>query len=225
MKRFFFLSLLLLSISCTDSKNTTEFIERAKGKYLFNSNEPIEIYFVDNELKVKWRGNENISPLKVNDSTFYIQEMNEKIIFVAKPTTHIVLAEKREHNGQVYTFKKLPEGEKTPQEYLLDNQFDKALAGYLAIQQKDSLDKTIDQWVLYNFGREALNEKKYNLAIDIFKISTELYPTKSTVFERLADAYWKAKDTANAIQTYKKTLTLNPENRQATRFFETYKFD
>ena len=39
----------------------------SKGKYLFNSNETIEVYFKDGILKIKWRG-KNLKPIKVNDS-------------------------------------------------------------------------------------------------------------------------------------------------------------
>ncbi|GGH02506.1 hypothetical protein GCM10011416_21580 [Polaribacter pacificus] len=195
------------------------------GKYLFNSNESIEIYFLDNELKVKWRGNDNISPLKVNDSTFYVQEMNEKIVFVLKPKTHIVLAEKREHKGKKYLFEKLPDGQKTPLEYLLNNEYKNALAGYLAIQQKDSLDKTISQRTLITYGFEAMNEKKMDLAINIFKINTVLYPTQSNGFNRLGSAYWRVKDTSNTVKAYKKALSINPENSEASRFLKKHKFE
>jgi hypothetical protein len=43
------------------------------GNYLFNSDESIGITFVENKLNVRWRDKDNIEPLKVNDSTFYIQ--------------------------------------------------------------------------------------------------------------------------------------------------------
>ena len=61
---------LLVFAGCTSQKNTNEFIQTTSGRYLFNANEVLEIYFQDQLLYVKWRGNDQISPLKINDSTF-----------------------------------------------------------------------------------------------------------------------------------------------------------
>ena len=77
----------------------------SKGKYLFNSNETIEVYFKDGILKITWRG-KNLKPIKVNDSSFYVKEINEKLVFMSKPEMHIELAEKREHKGEKFYFKK-----------------------------------------------------------------------------------------------------------------------
>lgn len=176
MKRILLLLLIVLLASCGNSKNSNEFMDAVSGNYLFNSDESIGIAFVEGKLNVRWRDNNNIEPLKVNDSTFYIQEMNERFIFVLQPKVHIVLAEKGEHKGEVYTFPKMQEGEKTPGEYLLNNEYDKALEGYLAIQKKDSLDITINANLFNRLGYRMLNDKKYDIAIKIFKIGVQLHP-------------------------------------------------
>lgn len=223
MKRIFSLLIFLLLYSCGSSESSPEFMEQVTGNYLFNSDESIEIHFIDHELSVKWRGRDDIKPLKVNDSTFYMKELNEKIIFVSKPKIHIILAPKREHEGKTYHFKKLAKGEKTPGEYLRNNEFDKALAGYLEIQQKDSLDRTIRERTLNSLGYQALRANKHQDAIAIFKINTALYPTSSNTFDSLGEAYWQLKDTVNTVANYKKALSINPENRKAKRFLKKHK--
>ncbi|MDG2194603.1 MAG: hypothetical protein P8K77_07130 [Polaribacter sp.] len=225
MKRILSLSIIALLYSCGSSESSPEFIEQVTGNYLFNSDESIEIHFIDNQLSVKWRGRDDIKPLKVNDSTFYMKELNEKIVFVSKPITHIILAPKREHEGKKYHFKKLAKGEKTPSEYLRNNEFDKALAGYLAIQQRDSLDRTIRERTLNSLGYQALRAKKHQNAIAIFKINTTLYPASSNTFDSLGEAYWQLKDTVNAVSNYKKALSINPENRKAKRFLKKHKLN
>ncbi len=35
-----------------------------------------------------------MTPVKANDSSFYVKEMNEKLIFISLPEIHIELAEK-----------------------------------------------------------------------------------------------------------------------------------
>ena len=99
MKYFFYLIGIFFLTSCYNSKNSQEFINSTKGKYLFNSNETLEVYFIDDILKIAWRG-KNMTPVKANDSSFYVKEMNEKLIFISFPKIHIELAEKREHKGE-----------------------------------------------------------------------------------------------------------------------------
>ena len=223
MKRILSLLILIVLYSCGSSGNSPEFIEQVSGRYLFNSDESIEIYFTDNDLFVKWRGNKNIEPLKINDSTFYMKEMNEKIIFVSQPNVHITLAPKREHEGVTYHFEKLTKGTKTPAEYLKNNEFEKALTGYLGIQQRDSLDRNIRERTLNSLGYRAMRDKKHQKAINIFKINIALYPTSSNTYDSLGEAYWELNDTINALANYKKALSINPENRRAKRFLKKHK--
>lgn len=224
MKRYFYILTALLIIGCTSSENTAEFIKNTEGRYFFNSDETIEVYFEEKELKVKWRGRD-MTPIKVSDSSFYLKEMNEKLVFVSKPSMHIELAPKREHDGEQFVFEKLRKGQKTPSEYLADKEYDKALEGYLAIKQKDSLDPTIREWTLNRLGYAKIRDKKFEEAIEIFKINVALYPHKSNPYDSLGEGYWAIKDTTNAIASYKKALSINPENRSARRFLKRHKFE
>ncbi|WP_088324915.1 hypothetical protein [Polaribacter tangerinus] len=161
----------LLFFSCSPQKNSENFIKEFSGRYLFNANEVIEIYFKNNELFIKWRGDENIRPLKVNDSTFYMKELNEKIIFISKPNVHIELAEKVEHKGEKYFFKKLKQNEKTPLELVESGEFDKALQAYLKIKKQDSLNLSISRSTINKLGYSFLRKNQNKKAIEIFKIN------------------------------------------------------
>lgn len=217
MKRILLLFSIILLTSCGNSKNSPEFIEAVSGNYLFNSDESIGVTFIDEKLIIRWRGNDNIEPLKVNDSTFYLQEMNEKFIFKMQPKVHIILAPKREHDGREYAFPKLADGEKTPREYLLNKEYEKALLGYKAIQKKDSLDRTIRERTFNRLGYQMIRNNKIDEAIEIFKINIKMYPNSSNTYDSLADGYLEKKDTVNAILYYKKALSINPENRSSKR--------
>ncbi len=213
----------MLFVNCSGGSNSSEFITQSSGRYLFNSNEVLEIYFKEKVLFVKWRGSENIRPLKVNDSTFYIKEMNEKIHFISQPEMHIKLAEKREHEGKKYSFRKLAEGEMLPSEYLKNKQFDKALEAYLDIRSKDSLDQNINEWELNTLGYNYIRKKDFENAIQIFKINVALYPESSNVYDSLGEAYLLNRDTINAIENYEKSLDLNFDNRNAERALKKIK--
>jgi tetratricopeptide (TPR) repeat protein len=216
MKPFLYLTCLCFFISCNNSKNTQEFINTSEGKYLFNSNESIDVFFTDDILKIKWRG-KNLTPVKVNDSTFYVKEINEKLIFFSTPKVHIELAKKREHKGEKFYFKKLSKGEKTALEYFENKDYKNALNAYIKIQQNDSLDPLINQRRLNRMGYNFIRANKISEAKEIFKINIALYPNKSSVYDSMGDAYINEKDTVKAIEYYKKSLAINPENRNSLK--------
>ena len=196
-------------INCTQKTNSSEFIATTTGRYLFNENEIIEVYFKETMMHIKWRGNDNIVPLKVNDSSFYVKELNEKLVFTSFPKIHIKLAPKQEHEGIQYHFKKLMATEKTPNEYLIANEFDNALKAYQHIQKKDSLNPHINERRINSIGYDFLRNKEYQKAIAVFKINTNLYPKSSNAFDSLGEAFLTVKDSANALVAYEKSLALN----------------
>ncbi len=211
------LFLVLCFLGCSSTGNSDTFIKDTTGRYLFNVNEVLEVYYKEQVLFVKWRGREDIQPLKINDSSFYMKELNEKIIFITTLKTHIELDEKTEHKGVKYHFKKLDIGEKTPKEYFDVEDFENAKIGFMKIQKTDSLNPAIKQSVLSRVGYNYLNNKDFKKAIEILKINTLLYPTSSNTYDHLGDAYLKTKDTTNAIVNYTKALSINPENRGSLR--------
>jgi tetratricopeptide (TPR) repeat protein len=217
-KYIFFFLVTLLFYGCSNNFNEPEFIKKATGRYLYNSDEVIHIYFEENEMYIEWRGAKMIKPLKVNDSTFFVKEMNEKIQFLTNPANqeqYIVLVPKEENKPIAYNFMKLKEDEKVPSEYLANKEYEKALEGYLTIKKKDSLDNSIDEKYLNSIGYEALREKNFEKAIAIFKINLVLYPNSSNVYDSLAEAYMKSGDTLKSIENYKKSLTFDSGNFRA----------
>jgi tetratricopeptide (TPR) repeat protein len=215
--------LLTISTGCSKSKNSTEFIVRTQGRYLYNSDEIVQVFFKDKELYLIWRGAKNIKPLKVNDSTFFVKEMNEKIIFTSNQVDknrYISILPKDNNKPLRFDYKKLEDSVKVPYEYLTNNEFKKALKGYLAIKEKDSLDKAIDESGLNSVGYRALRDKNFEKAINIFKINLALYPESSNVYDSLGEAYMKSGDTTLAIVNYKKALQLDSGNSRAKRLLK-----
>ena len=216
MKSIFYLICICILISCSNSKNTSEFIKTVEGRYLFNSNETLEVYFFEDVLKINWR-DKDMTPIKVNDSSFYLKEMNEKLIFISTPDAHIELAEKREHEGEKFYFIKLTAGEKTALEYFKNKEYTKSLNAYKALQKKDSLDPTIQEWDLNRTGYKYLKANEFEKAKAIFKINIALYPEKSNVYDSMGDAFKKENDTLKAIEYYEKSIAINPENRNSVK--------
>lgn len=224
LKTSFYILIFAFIFSCTNTKNSEEFIKQVAGRYLYNSDEIITVYFQENTLFLKWRGATAIKPLKIEENTFFVKEMNEKIQFLNNPTDskqYIALVPKNNKPIQ-YNFKKLAESEKIPSEYLLNNEFEKALEAYLIIQEKDSLDASIKENNFNSLGYSKLKTKEYEDALQIFKINMALYPESSNVYDSYADALRRNGDTVQAIEYYKKSIALDSGNRHAKKFIETY---
>ena len=161
-----------------------------------------------------------MTPIKANDSSFYLKEMNEKLVFISKPEMHIELAPKREHEGEKFHFSKLSKNEKTPMEYFKDKEYDKALKGYLAIQKRDSLDSSIEWREINRTAHRYFESGKKEEAFELFKINIELYPHLPRSYRNYGYALIESKDTINAIENYRKALAINPNDNRALSFFE-----
>ena len=222
MKTFQLFTVMLLNflilVSCTDAKNSTDFIKKTKGRYFFNADEIIEVDFLDKNMIVRWR-NQELEPLKINDSTFYVKELNEKLIF-QETSGNILLASKKEHHDKIFIFEKVKKGIRTPSEYLANGEFEQALQGYLEIQRRDSLSPIIGRRNINDLGYKQLRKNNIQRAIEIFKINIALYPNHSNSYDSLGDAYLKDGDTINARIYYKKSLIINPENTYSKRKLE-----
>ena len=214
--RFLYLLLFLIVLACSKSSNDTTFVQQFSGRYLYNSDEIIEAYFIDKVLFLKWRGAEKLKPLKIDDQTFFVKEMNEKIRFVISDTNIPCIEVIPKESGEIISskFKKLAHDEKVPSEYFQDKNYEEALEGYLAIQANDSLDASYES-NFNSLGYDELNKNKYNEAISIFEINVALFPDSPNVYDSLGEAYMKKGDTALAILNYKKSLEIDSGNRRA----------
>jgi CubicO group peptidase (beta-lactamase class C family) len=64
-----------------------------------------------------------------------------------------------------------------------------------------------------SLGYQCLRTKKINEAIALFKLNVELFPASSNVYDSLGEAYMENGDKELAIQNYKKSIELNPDNQ------------
>ena len=80
----------------------------------------------------------------------------------------------------------------------------------------------------YNFLEEDFNALGYKLlgkgkvqdAIEVFKLNVDCFPDSANAFDSLGEAYMKNGDKKNAVINYKKSLELNPENKNAKKMLK-----
>jgi tetratricopeptide (TPR) repeat protein len=64
-------------------------------------------------------------------------------------------------------------------------------------------------------GYELLSDNKLPQAVEIFKLNVFAFPQSANAFDSLGEAYLEAGNKDLAIENYKKSLMLNPENKNA----------
>ena len=66
-------------------------------------------------------------------------------------------------------------------------------------------------------GYDLLAKKKTNEAIAVFQLNAEQFPESFNVFDSLGDAYVAAGKTAEAMQSYRQSVTLFPSATNSSR--------
>ncbi len=72
--------------------------------------------------------------------------------------------------------------------------------------------------VMNRLGYEYLNRGRVEDAIEIFKLNVTAYPGAFNTYDSLGESYMKHGDTELAIQNYRKSMELNPENDNAASY-------
>jgi dienelactone hydrolase len=92
--------------------------------------------------------------------------------------------------------------------------FEHAHAAYEALHTRDA-SFTLLEPELNDWGYQLLRSGEPQRAVHIFTLATVLYPNSANAFDSLADGYEQAGDKAGAIDNYRRSLKLDPGNKNA----------
>lgn len=222
----FFIFLIVVVFSC--SKNidySSEYMEQTSGRYLYNQDEVIDVYYDNGKLFLKWRGAEKIKPVILDKNIFFIVDMYKKLHFVQHHETkkrYLSIISEDNKDQITYDYLKVEDSFRIPSIHLKNKNYDKALAGYLEIQKQDSTSVLINEREFNSLGYKLLREKEYQNAIEVFKMNMVLYPESDNVYDSLADAYLRHGDSLQAFNNYKIALEYNSGNKRAKQYVEAY---
>ncbi|MCT4628419.1 tetratricopeptide repeat protein [Winogradskyella sp.] len=217
----------LLFVSCAKSvEYSGEFKRETSGKYLYNPDELILVFYEDNTLRLNWKGGD-VEPVALAENEFFVADLYSKFRFVQHPKTKKwYLSMLNEDEEKItYDYVKVGDDYKTPSQYLEAGNYEKALKGYLEIKRQDSTSSYINEWDFNRKGYKHLGKKEYEKAIGVFKLNAKLHPNSNNVYDSLAEAYLKSGDSLQAYNNYKIALEMNPRNQRAERFVKVFKAD
>jgi len=89
------------------------------------------------------------------------------------------------------------------------------IAQYRDLKAKQASTYDVAEQELNRLGYQLLRSGKPKEAIEVFKLNVEAYPKASNTYDSLAEAYMTINERELAIQNYKKSLELNPNNTNA----------
>jgi CubicO group peptidase (beta-lactamase class C family) len=108
----------------------------------------------------------------------------------------------------------LPPAVKTLRAELLKVGFNNTARALANLKQTDPTIN-FDETELNAWGYQLLKQEKLSEALAIFKLNVDLYPKSANVYDSLAEVLEIAGHKNEALLHYKKSLSLDPENRNA----------
>ena len=102
-----------------------------------------------------------------------------------------------------------------PYEMLMAGKVSEAIEAYRKIKQQTPQNVSIQENRINGLGYNLLQQNKLSEGIVLFKLNVEFYPKSWNVYDSLAEAYMTNGEKALAIENYKKSLELNPQNSSA----------
>ncbi|WP_444996957.1 serine hydrolase [Aliikangiella sp. IMCC44359] len=114
-----------------------------------------------------------------------------------------------------YAMRKLSTSELLPFEVAKKADLKSTLNAYRQWIKKYPDSKLSSAQSLNNAGYQALQLKDYQTALNLFNVAVQLHPNNANAFDSLAEASMITGNNQLAKKYYKKSLAINPENKNA----------
>lgn len=192
------------------------------GRYQAN-NAIVEVYQLDDQLFFKNILDVEAQELiKISENLFARRTANRLIQFNpgTENETATLISKDRYDDTIATTMVKKDQRDKSPVEYLLEGNQEAALVAYRALQDTDPAHPMIAEEYIDDIGFDFLYSDRKKLAQSTFKVNTVLYPKSSRVFHSYARACKELGETDLAIESFSKSLELNPQNNLAAHELE-----
>jgi CubicO group peptidase (beta-lactamase class C family) len=196
--------------------DTTKF-SVVTGRYKNTSDGLITVYNKGSRLLKKTLRGASNELFQISDTSYISRESEQVIQFKKNPKDgqlHILLVE----NGkQEFNHPQLKSTERVPHEFILEDNVDAALKGYQALLKANAKDESVNESNLNQQGYNLMNEGKLKLALAVFKVNMQLYPSSANVYDSYGEALAKNGDIELAITNYKKALAIDPKNKNTAK--------
>ena len=109
---------------------------------------------------------------------------------------------------------------KEPLEFLMEDDFEKALQAYKTLLKEDPAHPTVTEGYIDDVGELFFRQNRIEIALNAFKLNTKLYPDSFQVYDSYANYCEQVGKIDLAILNYSKSIELNPQNKRAKEKLE-----
>ncbi len=106
---------------------------------------------------------------------------------------------------------RIPSGETTPLQLLLQGKTDAALSGYRQLYKQDAKDPALNELRLNDIAYELLKQSPEQ-ALAMFRLNVEFYPDSLNTWDSLAETYLAMGKRDEALRCYQKVLDTAPKD-------------
>lgn len=89
------------------------------------------------------------------------------------------------------------------------------IVGFIREEDIDQSDYDLSEGGINAFGYELMAQQRYEEALQVFELNTELYPEGFNTYDSYGEGLLGVGRRAEAIKAYEKSLLLNPNNTHA----------
>ena len=109
---------------------------------------------------------------------------------------------------------------KTPQQLLDEGKNEEAAEMIKQTKLTNPSYQGLNENTINGIGYYALGKKNFDGAIAIFSLNCELFPDSWNVYDSLGEAYYLVGNTMAAIENYKRSVELNPDNKNGQKMLQ-----
>lgn len=187
-----------------------EALELYPGRYRYDAETGFTIKRQGDRLFHQYFGSTADEMHYVGDRRFMRREKTSPITFTVDDdsvaTLHFIL-----DNGGWQTHQRLAEDERVPREILIAEGYEKALPVYRRLFEESPNDPSISEGRLNSVGLDMASEERYEPAISLLRIATELYPESANTYDSVGHVYREMDEHEAAMTWYRKSLEVDPD--------------
>jgi CubicO group peptidase (beta-lactamase class C family) len=184
------------------------------GRFLVNPDRVLTVTKENGKLYAEPTLSPKVELFALSESEFTRTDADVQYAF-AKGEGGKVDSVKIRFNGGMAEARRLARHELIPYERLIAGKYAEAIEAYKKIKQERPDNNAVAEGRLNGIGYSLLEQKKIAAAIAVFKANVEMYPQSANVYDSLGEAYLANGEKELAITNYKKSLELDPQNKNA----------
>ncbi|MEK6287294.1 MAG: serine hydrolase [Acidobacteriota bacterium] len=204
-----------VDVVSVDSKKLDDYV----GRFQVNPDRVLTIIKENGKLYAQPTQSPRLDLFPISETEFLRTDANVRYTFVRSAEGNVDLVRIR-FDGGGSEAPRISKDVMIPYELLMAGKVAEAIEAYKKIKREQPANVAVAEARLNDLGYSLLREKKLVEAIAVLKVNAELYPQSSNAYDSLGEAYMENGDKELAKANYKKSLELNPGNKNAVGMLE-----